>query len=130
LEIEEVLIHELTHLYDLKRGYDFGDVRDLARSEVRAARDSECTLLSNNFNVMLKACKSFDGKLPSFNNTTNANSTNSIYNGVYNACNDAFKKCTLYKAKYATEILYPDTGGSAVEEVFDESYNDWSPKKK
>lgn len=42
-EVEEVLVHELIHVYDVRvRGMDLRDCRQLAHSEVRAAREAEC----------------------------------------------------------------------------------------
>lgn len=42
-EVEEVLIHELVHVYDVRvRNMDLRDCRELAHSEVRAAREAEC----------------------------------------------------------------------------------------
>jgi hypothetical protein len=41
-EISEVLIHELIHIYDVSRSMDLQQCRQLAYSEVRAARDAEC----------------------------------------------------------------------------------------
>ena len=42
-EISEVLIHELTHVYDVFiRNMDLRQCHSLAYSEVRAARDAEC----------------------------------------------------------------------------------------
>mmetsp|Transcript_3674 Transcript_3674/g.8036 ORF Transcript_3674/g.8036 Transcript_3674/m.8036 type:complete len:394 (-) Transcript_3674:45-1226(-) len=46
-EVDEVLIHELVHIYDVhSRKMDLRDCHQLARSEVRAAREAEC---SNSF---------------------------------------------------------------------------------
>mmetsp|Transcript_6851 Transcript_6851/g.12223 ORF Transcript_6851/g.12223 Transcript_6851/m.12223 type:complete len:356 (+) Transcript_6851:64-1131(+) len=46
-EIDEVLVHELIHIYDVhSRKMDLRDCRQLAHSEVRAAREAEC---SNSF---------------------------------------------------------------------------------
>jgi hypothetical protein len=42
-EIEEVLVHELVHIYDVHvRQMDLRDCKQLAYSEVRAAREAEC----------------------------------------------------------------------------------------
>jgi len=42
-EIEQVLVHELIHVYDVHaRNWDLTDCSTLARSEVRAAREAEC----------------------------------------------------------------------------------------
>ena len=42
-ELQEALLHELVHVYDLQvGGANFGDVEQLAISEVRAAREAEC----------------------------------------------------------------------------------------
>ena len=49
-EIEEVLVHELIHLYDVhSRRMDLRDCRQLAYSEVRSAREAECHGCLNNF---------------------------------------------------------------------------------
>ena len=42
-EMEQVLVHELVHVYDVKRlRLDLRDCVNLAYSEVRAAREAEC----------------------------------------------------------------------------------------
>jgi hypothetical protein len=42
-EVQEVLVHELTHVHDVRhRGLDLRDCHQLAYSEVRAAREAEC----------------------------------------------------------------------------------------
>jgi len=42
-EIEEVLVHELIHIYDVKfRGIDLRECTELAYSEIKAAREAEC----------------------------------------------------------------------------------------
>lgn len=42
-QVEEVLLHELIHLYDLKvKKLDFSRCSELAYSEVRSNRESEC----------------------------------------------------------------------------------------
>lgn len=42
-DVEEALVHELVHVYDAAvRGFDLSNCDDLARSEVRAAREAEC----------------------------------------------------------------------------------------
>lgn len=43
-EIDEVLVHELVHIYDVhSRKMDLRDCKQLAWSEVRAAREAECS---------------------------------------------------------------------------------------
>ncbi|KAL7534035.1 hypothetical protein ACHAXR_005592 [Thalassiosira sp. AJA248-18] len=43
-EVDEVLVHELVHIYDVhSRKMDLRDCRQLAYSEVRAAREAECS---------------------------------------------------------------------------------------
>jgi len=49
-EVEEVLVHELVHVFDLRvRGLDLRDCHQLAYSEVRAAREAECRGSLNRF---------------------------------------------------------------------------------
>lgn len=49
-EIEEVLVHELVHIYDVhSRDMDLRDCRTLAYSEVRSAREAECSGCLNSF---------------------------------------------------------------------------------
>jgi len=44
-EVEEVLVHELMHVYDVRvRQMDLRDCMQLAHSEVRAARETECRM--------------------------------------------------------------------------------------
>ena len=43
-EINEVLVHELMHVYDVHyRGWDLTNCYTLAKSEIRAAREAECS---------------------------------------------------------------------------------------
>eukprot|EP00519_Triparma_laevis_P004843 CAMPEP_0182507010 /NCGR_PEP_ID=MMETSP1321-20130603/22358_1 /TAXON_ID=91990 /ORGANISM="Bolidomonas sp., Strain RCC1657" /LENGTH=178 /DNA_ID=CAMNT_0024712839 /DNA_START=54 /DNA_END=587 /DNA_ORIENTATION=+ len=54
-EVEEVLLHELIHLYDLKvKKLDFAKSEDLAYSEIRAARESECKI--GTFSTLSSLC--------------------------------------------------------------------------
>ncbi len=49
-EIEEVLTHELIHVFDVHhRKWDFSNCQTLARSEIRAAREAECGNVSFGF---------------------------------------------------------------------------------
>jgi Peptidase M76 family len=49
-EIEEAIVHELTHAYDYINGRcDFSTCEGLAYSEVRAAREAECSELSGKY---------------------------------------------------------------------------------
>eukprot|EP00553_Chaetoceros_curvisetus_P010284 CAMPEP_0204634980 /NCGR_PEP_ID=MMETSP0717-20131115/30536_1 /ASSEMBLY_ACC=CAM_ASM_000666 /TAXON_ID=230516 /ORGANISM="Chaetoceros curvisetus" /LENGTH=195 /DNA_ID=CAMNT_0051653579 /DNA_START=49 /DNA_END=636 /DNA_ORIENTATION=+ len=53
-EIEQVLIHELIHVYDVHaRNWDLTNCYTLAKSEVRAAREAECSDASLSFTKRL-----------------------------------------------------------------------------
>lgn len=49
-EIEQVLVHELIHVYDVHvRNFDLLNCYTLAKSEIRAAREAECAHVSMSF---------------------------------------------------------------------------------
>mmetsp|Transcript_23955 Transcript_23955/g.36484 ORF Transcript_23955/g.36484 Transcript_23955/m.36484 type:complete len:340 (-) Transcript_23955:74-1093(-) len=49
-EIEQVLVHELIHVYDVHvRNFDLLNCYTLAKSEIRAAREAECANVSMSF---------------------------------------------------------------------------------
>lgn len=55
-EVDEVLVHELVHLYDVHtREMDLKDCRQLAYSEVRAAREAECSKSYTSFTTNMCA---------------------------------------------------------------------------
>ena len=65
-EIQEVLVHELYHVYDLhNRLWDLTNCRTLAKSEVRAAREAECA--NSRFNLTKKICVWETAKLSTMN---------------------------------------------------------------
>lgn len=56
-EIEEVLVHELIHAYDYSGNRcDFSSCKGLAYSEVRAAREAECSKGYFPFEFMRQSC--------------------------------------------------------------------------
>ncbi|KAL3773000.1 hypothetical protein ACHAW5_001909 [Stephanodiscus triporus] len=55
-EVDEVLVHELVHIYDAhSRRMDLRDCRQLAYSEVRAAREAECSNRMTSFTANICA---------------------------------------------------------------------------
>ena len=104
-EVSEVLVHEFVHVYDLRvRGLDLRDCRQLAHSEVRAAREAECGHL-------LGGGYSNDGSL----------------RGGGWLDNFTRNVCIKSRAGVATCNMFPDTGRSCVADVFERAVKDTSP---
>ena len=114
-ETEEVLLHELIHLYDLSvKKLDFTSCNQLAYSEVRANRESECKI--GKFNYLSNLCRGSRDRLaasaeavalapsdatataPSAATTLPASYISSLSakfsNGYNNWCTDRLKDCT------------------------------------
>ena len=99
-EIEETLVHELVHAVDhCTRGIDLAKCEDLACSEVRAAREAECSETT-----YLKAFP-----LPDV------------------ARSFLHKRCTRQHATQATRAMFPMRAESCIEAAFARCFNDHVP---
>ena len=99
-EIEETLVHELVHAVDYcTRGIDLAVCEDLACSEVRAAREAECSE-----STYLRAFP-----IPDV------------------ARNYLHKRCTRLHATSATRAMFPARAESCIEAAFDRCFNDHVP---
>ena len=99
-EIEETLVHELVHAVDYcTRGIDLTKCEDLACSEVRAAREAECSETT-----YLKAFP-----LPDV------------------ARSYLHKRCTRQHATQATSAMFPRRASSCIEAAFERCFNDHVP---
>jgi len=106
-EMDQVLTHELLHAYDVKQLHlNFSDCESMAYSEVRAAREAECSISSSHFG--------------------NASSTTATGGWASPA---AFLKqyCVKQKAIAATHNLFPRQGRNCVRTVFNKAYADPRP---
>ena len=144
-EIPEVIVHELTHVYDIaSKKLDFAACDDLAYSEVRAARDAECTTLARNGSAVLSACKRAGGTARNAEMRAASAAAGGTGGGglppplfsragaeraARRVCDSAYRNCAAEKAKFATTILHPD-GGECVKRVFEKAYGDYEPERE
>lgn len=144
-DIEEVLLHELIHLYDLSvKKLDFTSCNQLAYSEVRANRESECKI--GKFNYLSNFCRGSRDRIansaasspetPPTATSSAAAASSSTYvsslsakfsNGYNNWCTDRLKDCTRQAAYYATSNMYPLESRDCVSEVFEKAFKDMEP---
>ena len=99
-EIEETLVHELIHAVDYcTRDIDLTKCEDLACSEVRAAREAECSE-----STYLKAFP-----IPDI------------------ARSYLHRRCTRQHATSATGAMFPQRAESCIEAAFERCFNDFVP---
>jgi len=128
-EVEEVLLHELIHLYDLKvKGLDFSKCPELAFSEIRAARESECKIGS--YSTTSALCSGVRDRLASAasSSSENASEPPPAASVLASFCSSRLKKCSAGAAVNATSNMFPyDVAKKCVEQTFGMAYNDMSP---
>eukprot|EP00953_Heterococcus_sp_UTEX-ZZ885_P007248 4398-Heterococcus_DN1.PRE.2 len=110
-EVEEVLVHELVHAYDFcaaKR--DLSRCQDLARSEVRAAREAEC-----HYNTTATT-----------NHTATASATTNSAPAEWWFAH-SWRDCVRQKAIRSTSQMCPTTAAQCVDAVFTEAMADSVP---
>lgn len=100
-EVEDALVHELVHAYDMGPAQrDLTDCDELAASEVRAAREAECSQLMRTMHAAVWP-----------------RATEWL---VHRCCRDT--------ATTATCAMFPEEGATSVERVFDRAMLDHSPR--
>ncbi|GMI50618.1 hypothetical protein TeGR_g2398 [Tetraparma gracilis] len=124
-EIPEVLVHELTHVFDLSRNLDFGVCEDLAFSEVRAARDAECAFRASAPHPLLAACAA----LPPGGAGEPGGLPPPLAGAAGALCKHLLGRCVRGKAGRATDILFPGEGGGCVARVFERAMGDVEPRE-
>ena len=104
-EVEEALVHELVHAYDMGPARrDLTNVDALAASEVRAAREAECA-----------------------HYLSGAGAAAAV--SVWPAASDwLFKRCCRDTATTATRAMFPREGAASVERVFERAFADLAPR--
>lgn len=108
-EVEEILTHELIHLYDVQTlKLDLSDCETVAYSEVRAAREAECHRSVRR--AAKEASESLSGLI-----------TQSFDKHVYKPY------CVRNIALGATQNMFPRMGRSCLNKVWDTAYRDHRP---
>ena len=102
-EVEEALVHELVHAYDMGPARcDLTNVDALAASEVRAAREAECARYVGG-----------------------AAAATSVWPA---ASEWLLKRCCRDTATTATRAMFPREGAASVERVFERAFADLAPR--
>jgi Peptidase M76 family len=115
-EMEEILTHELVHVYDVRKlQLDLRDCENLAYSEVRAAREAECQRLGASLSVASSSSAS-------------ASSASGGSGGLWrHSSYNPHEACVRTKALTATHNLFPSHGQACLQRVFDKAMKDKRP---
>ena len=137
-EVEEILTHELVHLYDVQTlGLDLSDCETVAYSEVRAAREAECN----------KEARKAAAAMAAANDDSNATTATSelppesddddgLFAGTLRTTHklkESFSRhvykpyCVRKIALGATQNMFPSTGRSCLNRVWESAYGDDRP---
>ena len=113
-EIQEILTHELIHLYDVQTlQLDLSDCETVAYSEVRAAREAECTDLD----AILQSSTSSTSTSKNFVQEL----TSTLEQHVYKPY------CVRSIALGATRNMFPSEGTRCLNKVWETAYHDHRP---
>mmetsp|Transcript_19002 Transcript_19002/g.39069 ORF Transcript_19002/g.39069 Transcript_19002/m.39069 type:complete len:481 (-) Transcript_19002:195-1637(-) len=154
-EVEEILTHELTHLYDVQTlKLDLADCETVAYSEVRAAREAECASELRGAAVAVGAASStFRSTALNGNDNRNGNATATEDTNYSNSSSDwsssltgmqtaatnlkeSFSEkvirpyCVKSIALGATQNMFPTGGKACLNKVWETAYADHRPFSK
>jgi len=118
-EVEEILTHELVHLYDVQTlQLDLSDCETVAYSEVRAAREAEC------YRSVRDAKAEYEAASASASSGLQAVTTQiseTLQTRVYKPY------CVRNIALGATQNMFPNEGKACLNKVWDTAYGDHRP---
>ena len=130
-EVEEILTHELVHLYDVQTlQLDLSDCETVAYSEVRAAREAEC------HKGVQDALKSKEDHAKAVNDYLDSDSTEASSTsgpGLVKQITQTLEKhvytpyCVKKIALGATQNMFPSRGKACLNKVWEKAYNDHRP---
>lgn len=146
-EVEEILTHELIHLYDVQTlQLDLADCETVAYSEVRAAREAECARGLLEAATAAKANRNDGGETASANNNDKAtddssssssrNPWSSSLTGMQTAATNLKESisenvirpyCVKSIALGATQNMFPSRGKACLNKVWETAYADHRP---
>lgn len=151
-EVEEILTHELTHLYDVQTlKLDLADCETVAYSEVRAAREAECAselrgaaavmaassvAFNENDNTNSDATATEDAN---YLNSSSSSGWSSSLTGMQTAATnlkESFSEnvirpyCVKGIALGATQNMFPTRGKACLNKVWETAYADHRPFPK
>ncbi len=126
-EVEEILTHELVHLYDVQTlQLDLSDCETVAYSEVRAAREAEC------HKGIREAVKS--NHATAVNDYLDADASESLSGpGLVTQITQTLEKhvytpyCVKKIALGATQNMFPAQGKACLNKVWERAYSDHRP---
>jgi hypothetical protein len=120
-EVEEILTHELVHLYDVQTlQLDLSDCETVAYSEVRAAREAECDRSVRDVAAAAAANSAASAASGSFRAVTTQISE-TLQNRVYKPY------CVRNIALGATQNMFPREGKACLNKVWETAYGDHRP---
>lgn len=122
-EMDEILTHELMHIYDVRQlRLNLQSCQELAYSEVRAAREAECSSSSSSsaqqppHHPSTATTNKMPNLFPSFSLRSNSSKE------------DPHKECVRTTAVTATRNLFGQhRANRCVQQVLDQAYNDHRP---
>ena len=115
-EMDEILTHELTHVYDVRRLHlDLRDCENLAYSEVRAARAAECAPSPPSQQQHASSSSNAMAAAPWY------------YAPAASLSMRAQRSCVKHKAVTATHNLFPQHASACLSKVFDAAWADRRP---
>lgn len=119
-EVEEILTHELVHLYDVQTmKLDLSDCETVAYSEVRAAREAECHRSVRD--AAKQAAQASEEK--------EATGLAAVTTQITDTLETRFYKpyCVKSIALGATQNMFPREGKSCLNKVWEKAYGDHRP---
>ncbi|OEU18351.1 hypothetical protein FRACYDRAFT_236628 [Fragilariopsis cylindrus CCMP1102] len=133
-EIEEILTHELTHLYDVQTlQLDLTDCETVAYSEVRAAREAECSKYITNHRRQQNQQNQNQQQESNSNNKKNSNG-NGIDTILPSIITESWSKaqhsyCVKNIALGAIQNMFPQrgVGKQCLNKVWEKAYKDHRP---
>jgi Peptidase M76 family len=123
-EMDEILTHELVHVYDVRvLAKDLLQCHNLAYSEVRAAREAECSRFLKSTTTTTTTTATAGGWFPG--NLLASASSNSNHTSYWNRI--SHQHCVRDKAMASTRNLFPADAKSCIDAVFERAFADERP---
>lgn len=121
-EVEEILTHELIHLYDVQTlKLDLADCETVAYSEVRAAREAECDRSVRDAAAAKAASEASNASASSGFQAVTTQISETLQKRVYKPY------CVRNIALGATQNMFPREGKACLNKVWETAYGDHRP---
>jgi Peptidase M76 family len=133
-EMDEIVTHELIHIYDVRTlKLDLLQCSDLAYSEIRAAREAECSSLRRSLAADDEARTLSSNIRPRWSllSTSAATNSNTTYaDKMQHQRHDALEQCVRSRATTATQNLFAtDQAQCCIQQVFARVMADERPSR-